>query len=66
MLEGTVNNIKDLIAKLQVAENVLAGLNRTHVDDKEQAEKILKRVSKRKLIWMEEVLRLIDVPELSS
>ena len=58
MLEGTKAQIQELINKVQVFDFVLNTLNLSHKDHATEVEAQFKRASARKLVLLDEILRL--------
>jgi hypothetical protein len=60
MLSQTKENVQDILAKLQVLDFMFQTSGQTHVEKKEDVETLLKKVTTKKLILLEELFRLVD------
>lgn len=63
MLSQTKENLQDIVGKLQLLDFTLDTLGRTHSDNKEKAETVLKTISAHKMKLVDEILRLSGVTE---
>ncbi len=66
MLPSTKDQLQTIVNKLQVLDYTLQSLNSTHVEHKEKAETLFKRISTHQLKLVDEVARLSGADEAVS
>lgn len=61
MLEQTKENIQNVVNKIQLFDFVLQSLNVSYIEDKILVQSLFKAAAQRKLVLVEELLRLNGV-----